>query len=54
MSDIQLFRYSISGVRERSGKAAIIEKPLQNVIELQRELCDTLQFLHFPSTTLYP
>ncbi len=35
MSDIKLFRYGQQGVSELEGKAAVVEKQLQALIELQ-------------------
>jgi hypothetical protein len=45
MSDIQLFRYSASGVKELSGKAATIEKELQSLIESRMETFLGVRFL---------
>lgn len=45
MSDIQLFRYSTSGVKELSGKAATIEKELQSLIESRMETFLGVRFL---------
>lgn len=45
MSDIQLFRYGASGVKELSGKAATIEKELQSLIESRMEIFLGVRFL---------
>lgn len=45
MSDIQLFRYSASGVKELSGKAATIEKELQSLIESRMDTFLGVRFL---------
>ncbi|WP_446469949.1 DUF5655 domain-containing protein [Xenorhabdus stockiae] len=45
MSDIQLFRYSTTGIQELSGKAAIIEKDLQTLIESHMEALLGVRFL---------
>lgn len=45
MSDIQLFRYSASGVKVLSGKAATIEKELQSLIESRMETFLGVRFL---------
>ncbi|MCC8380339.1 DUF5655 domain-containing protein [Xenorhabdus sp. PB30.3] len=45
MSDIQLFRYSTTGIQELSGKAATIEKDLQTLIESHMEALLGVRFL---------
>lgn len=45
MSDIKLFRYAASGATELAGKAAAIEKTLQNQIEAQMETFLGVRFL---------
>jgi predicted transport protein len=45
MSDIKLFRYTADGATELSGKAASIERALQNLIESQMETFLGVRFL---------
>jgi predicted transport protein len=45
MSDIKLFHYAASGATELAGKAAAIEKTLQNLIEAQMETFLGVRFL---------
>lgn len=45
MSDIKLFRYSDAGASELSGKAALIEKQLQALIEARMETFLGIRFL---------
>ncbi|GAA5193055.1 DUF5655 domain-containing protein [Ferrimonas gelatinilytica] len=45
MSDIKLFRYGSEGVAELEGKAAVVEKQLQNLIEAQMEAFLGVRFL---------
>lgn len=45
MSDIKLFRYSPTGATELSGKAALVEKHLQALIESQMETFLGVRFL---------
>lgn len=45
MSDIKLFRYTVNGASELSGKSAAIERALQNLIESQMETFLGVRFL---------
>lgn len=51
MSDIKLFRYSTNQVYELEGRAAVIEKQLQNLIEQEMETFLGVRFLASEYTT---